>query len=500
MAPLALRAQAPAPRLAVVVGNAAYRTAPLRNPVNDATAMAQRLEALGFTVIELRDADAGAMREAMQTMRQRLAGQKGTGLFYFAGHGLQLDWRNYLLPVDADPATSAEVAQKCLDVQEVFDAWRQAQTRTNILILDACRDNPFGASASGKGLAPVDAPAGTYIAYATAPGHVADDGRTRDGNGVFTGFLLKELQQSGTRIEDVFRRVRIRVQSETQGRQVPWDSSSLLEDFHFGQTPAAAVALAEAPAAVDMERQEWAQIARSGSIDEVAAFLVRYPSGRFAEVALYRLDQLQGGRIVAQPGPRDVAQPAPGRRRYEVGDRLDYRRLVDNREIAKMSLEVTFANDQIASWNHLAFDTDQLGTVQRFFPGAFPGVGEPPETIGGPVEIALGKRWRTLSLRGTDLTRAELEHHVVARDSVEVPAGRFETFRVESTGQRTARGGSTLLRRTFWIEPATMTVVRVDGTDRPTVIYNPSPHLPLDPTMQERAHRFELVRTQRAKA
>ncbi|MBL8326035.1 MAG: caspase family protein [Rubrivivax sp.] len=519
LAPLLAEAQAAEPRIALVIGNAAYPTAPLVNSTNDAKAMATQLAALGFAVIELRDARAAAMRAAVATMLEKLAGRRGTGLFYYAGHGLQLDWRNYLLPLDANPVSADEVREQCLDMQVVFDALREARTRTNVVVLDACRDNPFSTTASGKGLAPLDAPVGTYIAYATAPGNVAEDGRASGGNGLFTGYLLEQLRQPVARIEDVFKRVRFQVQAASAGRQVPWDSSSLVEDFYFGRSPQASAASASptgaaALPAVDRDREEWDRLMRSDSIEEVTAFLLRHPNGRFTEQALHRLDQLQGGRIVAQPGPREAAPLAPGRRRYEAGDRLEYRCLVgrQNAAVKQMKLACTFANDHIVTWSNLApgadpVATDALGTVQRYEADAFGGL-RPPESIGGPAEISLGKRWRSVSLlskgyglpfsvSGWKLATAELEHRAVARERIEVPAGTFEAFRVEAQGWRVADRQESRLSRVLWLDPATMTVLRIDATDRPAVAHNPNPERPFDPRSLEHFQRFELVHMHR---
>ena len=169
-------AQAQAPtdlRVALVIGNAAYADAPLVNPSNDARAMSATLKGMGFAVIEARDASRAQMEQAIAKTREALNGKGGVGMLYYAGHGLQLDWHNYLVPIDARLATAADVALQTVDLQQVVDAFKAAGNRMNIVVLDACRDNPFAATSSGKGLAPLDAPPGTFLAYATAPGNVA---------------------------------------------------------------------------------------------------------------------------------------------------------------------------------------------------------------------------------------------------------------------------------------------------------------------------------------
>jgi uncharacterized caspase-like protein len=227
-------AQAPRDiRVALVIGNSAYATAPLANPSNDARAMGDTLRGLGFTVIELHDGRRSQMNEAITRVRDALRGQQGVGMLYYAGHGLQLDWHNYMVPVDAQLTQASDVANQTVDVNAVIEAFKSAGNRMNIVVLDACRDNPFSATGSGKGLAQLDAPTGTFLAYATAPGNVANDGDTASGNGLYTRFLLRELKNPTAQIEDVFKRVRLHVRKNSQGQQIPWESTSLEDDFYF---------------------------------------------------------------------------------------------------------------------------------------------------------------------------------------------------------------------------------------------------------------------------
>lgn len=233
---MALSASAQAPldiRVALVIGNSAYPASPLANPVNDARAMSETLRVLGFSVIEIRDGLREQMLEAIDKVRRSLDGKKAVGMLYYAGHGLQADYHNFMVPVDARLSNAADVPRQTVDVNSVIDAFKAAGNRFNIVVLDACRDNPFGDKSTGKGLAPMDAPAGTLLAYATAPGNVAEDGDSITGNGLYTSYLLKELQKPAARIEDVFKRVRLQVRQSSKGRQVPWESTSLEEDFYF---------------------------------------------------------------------------------------------------------------------------------------------------------------------------------------------------------------------------------------------------------------------------
>ena len=235
-------------RLALVIGNGAYKDGQLPNPVNDATDMARVLEASGFTVIRRENATLKEMHLALREFGDRL-GRTGTGLFYFAGHGLQVRGRNYLLPVDADIAREDEVAFAALDLGAVMEKLDSARNPVNIVVLDACRDNPFGKrlAPSAKGLAPVDAPPGTFIAYATAPGSTAADGRGR--NGLYTQHLVRQIEKPGAPIEEVFKAVRAGVRAESKNLQVPWESTSLETAFMFRSPPPKPAAAVKAPAA-----------------------------------------------------------------------------------------------------------------------------------------------------------------------------------------------------------------------------------------------------------
>ena len=238
--------QAKAPRVALVIGNGAYQhAAALDNPLNDAADIAKELEAAGFAVIRRDNANLREMHLALREFGDKLT-RAANGVFYFAGHGVQVRGRNYLLPVDADIAREDEVAFSALDLGAVMEKLDSARNPVNLVILDACRDNPFGnrIQMSAKGLAQVEAPPGTLIAFATAPGSAASDGGGR--NGLYTGHLVAEMRKPGAPIEETFKAVRASVRRDSQGKQVPWESTSLESEFKF--RPAAVKAAAPAPA------------------------------------------------------------------------------------------------------------------------------------------------------------------------------------------------------------------------------------------------------------
>jgi hypothetical protein len=233
-------------RVALVIGNADYAVAPLRNPLNDARAMAAALRELGFEVLEAENAGRKAMLQRLREYRDRLR-PDSVGLFYYAGHAVQVKGQNYLIPVDATIRSEAEVDEESVNLSYLLDRLEEAKNSINLVFLDACRDNPFARSfrSVSRGLAQVDAPTGTLIAYATAPGRTASDG---DGaNGIYTEEMLRVLKSPGLKIEDVLKRVRAGVLRRTQGAQTPWDTSSLIGDFYF--VPPVAVAAAAVPVA-----------------------------------------------------------------------------------------------------------------------------------------------------------------------------------------------------------------------------------------------------------
>jgi hypothetical protein len=220
--------------VALVIGNGNYAAAPLRNPVNDAHDIGQALRDLGFDVIDKENVGQNDMKRAIREFGQKTQ-NSDVALFYFAGHAIQVNGENYLIPVGATIEKEEEVEYESVDVGFVLAQMTNAGSRTNIVILDACRNDPFARSfrSQTRGLALINAPGGTLIAYATAPGSVASDGDSR--NGLYTQELLRNLRTPGLDVEEVFKRVRISVREKTQGKQTPWESSSLVGNFYFRQ-------------------------------------------------------------------------------------------------------------------------------------------------------------------------------------------------------------------------------------------------------------------------
>ena len=269
-------------RIALLIGNAAYKEQPLRNAANDARAMADQLKKLGFTVITRTDAGKAQMEDAILAFGRELA-RGGVGLFFYAGHGIQSKGRNYLIPVDADIQAEDTLGFRSVDVEAVICRMRDAGNRLNIVMLDACRNNPFERRMRGasQGLAAVDAARGTLIAYATAPGSVAADGDGK--NGLFTEELVRALDVPNLKVEEVFKLVTASVEDRSRGAQTPWVSSSLRGDFIFNVN-----VNAPAASAPDRETVFWQSIQYSSRSEDFQEYLRQYPNGAFAGLARSR--------------------------------------------------------------------------------------------------------------------------------------------------------------------------------------------------------------------
>ena len=287
-------------RIALVVGNSAYATVTsLDNPGNDAQLIASTLERLGFDVRLLMDASQIEMKRGIAQFGRdlRSAGSDATGLFYYAGHGVQSFGANYLLPVDVELNDAADLDLVGVDAQTVLRQMYSAANRTNIVILDACRNNPFSdiPEFGESGLAEMQAPRGTFLAYATAPGSVALDGAS--GNSPFTSAVVDHMNLPGVSIERMFREVRVAVLEETRGMQTPWDASSLTSEFIFNRSDTGT----SAPTGAADEA--WASAQASGDTIDLILFLRSYPGSPHADEAQALLTERLRDRA---PGKRDT--------------------------------------------------------------------------------------------------------------------------------------------------------------------------------------------------
>jgi hypothetical protein len=396
----------PEQRLALVIGNAQYKEAPLLNPVNDARAVAKALSRSAFKVVQKENIGRAEMQVALREFGDALKAG-GVGLFYYAGHGMQVRGRNFLIPVDANIEREDEVAYNSLDANQVLDKMEAANNRLNIVILDACRNNPFARSfrSSGAGLAQMEAPVGTFIAFATAPGSVASDGQGK--NGLYTQHLLRAMQRPGIKIEDVFKDVRAGVRRDSKGKQVPWENTSLEGDFVFvPKAPARATA-------------------------------------------------------AAAPGPEKKI-PKIDAPRLRVGDSWTYQ--VIDLLSGSMTRTYTVALSEIRpdSWRFgTGYVTDKSWNVLREMIDGKPVKWTPKRpTYEFPMEI--GKTWTAVTVRDAPDRESEqaFTFRVVRQERVIVPAGIFDTFRVEGTNKyksrmkkdgRSGEGGGV---HRYWYSPA----------------------------------------------
>ncbi len=276
-------------RTALIIGNSSYKDSPLANPVHDARDMAAVLKQLGFDVIVKTNADKRTMKKAINNFARKLQ-KSQVGLFYYAGHGMQVNGANYLIPVAADVQSESDIEYEAVHAGRVIGKMRREAGNTlNIVILDACRNNPFKRSfrSSRSGLARMDAPIGTIIAYSTSPGSVAADGSGR--NGLFTGALLKSFQQPGLTIQEALNRAGMEVMQESHRQQVPWMSSTPVPGFYLAGSGS-------------METSTPTAQTKTGSLEvetrpgKAEIFIDGYLEGR----APLKLQQIKPGRVTVR--------------------------------------------------------------------------------------------------------------------------------------------------------------------------------------------------------
>ena len=267
-------------RLALVIGQSAYRAVtPLPNPANDAKAMSQMLSDAGFEVLSASDLSQTEMREKAGEFAAKIAekGPDTIALIFYAGHGLQVDGENFLVPVDLDPKREADIPLQAVRLNDIMNTLTSVPSRMRIVLLDACRNNPFPAinKTVGHGLAIVDAKVaapGTFLSFSTSPGAEAEDGTGTDSP--YTTALLSVGRQPGLSIEEAFKRVRLEVNKMTDGRQTPWDSSSLTDGFQFFPGTAESGA---APAAVSQSKRtvaEWRRELKGKTAEQAHELIV----------------------------------------------------------------------------------------------------------------------------------------------------------------------------------------------------------------------------------
>lgn len=480
------------PKVALVVGNGKYKEAPLKNPANDARAIGDALKQVGFEVTLKLDATREEMAAAIQAYTQALAARKCVGLFYYAGHGVQLAWRNYMLPVDAVIERLDDVAKQAVEVGGLIEGITKAANPMNVIILDACRDNPFGnlKGLDHKGLSQMDAPTHTLLAYATSPGNVASDG---DGaNGLYTENLLRELKVPEAKVEDIFKRVRLGVRVTSKGAQIPWESTSLEEDFWF-------IPPKQLKAASDAEKEKvfveqlalWEGIKASTDPAPLEHFLRRYPSGPLSELAQLQLDLAlarQGEKrieIASSSGNPFTQGFVRADIAYKIGDEYSYRVLDLESKAEKRTGTQRVSEVREAE---VIFNTglilDRLGNLVQVPDGRRY---TPRQDL--PLEFAVGRKWNSRFTVATQsgTSNLEFEFRIVRREKVTVPAGTFDCFVIKGDGSDwTSRGAWNDNRHTRWMAP--------DKVRQPVVQEVVRKHFPKrGPATVHQSERIELT-------
>lgn len=367
-------------KYALIIGNANYIQRPLVNPTNDARVMADLLRQAGFEVHLLLDARTTQMRDAVAQFQKRTSSSDiaKTVLFYYAGHGMQLQWRNFLIGVDAKISRPEDVPVHSLDVAEILgepNAAGKTGRRQLVLILDACRDNPFRVALSleQKGLSQFDAPPNTLVAFSTAPGQLAMDGE--GSNSIYTGMLAKELSVPGVSLEDALKRVRMGVRVASLGRQLPWESTSLEEHLFIqplNKVTSNAVDLEELEKQINHEVTAWNLVKKIGDIPALVNFLQQFPSGNFNQLAQHRLEKLLTERAKQEAAILAASQEAALERERLASARAEAER---QRKAQEEALAQRLAEQKAV---------DERGEQQR--------VGPPPVTTSGQPSLALASQ------------------------------------------------------------------------------------------------------------
>ncbi|HNU07315.1 MAG TPA: caspase family protein, partial [Pyrinomonadaceae bacterium] len=289
-------------RVALVIGNAVYTKAkPLANPANDASDMAATLKGLGFEVVSGVNQNKRQIEALIRDFGTKLAASGGVGLFYYAGHGIQVGGENYLVPVDADIPEEDEVAYSAVPISLVLTKMSSAKNDLNIVILDACRNNPFARSWRGfrdsgnsDGLAKISPPTGTLVLYATEPGKVASDGTGR--NGLFTESLLKQIKTPGLEYDQMVRALSTDVWERSGKQQLPWKEGNALQVFYFsgqgGLSKPSSDPVVTAKTEAQQEQQAWDLVKNSNDAGDLRLFLKEFPSGVNSAKANIRLEEL----------------------------------------------------------------------------------------------------------------------------------------------------------------------------------------------------------------
>ena len=529
-------------RVALVIGNDAYSTDPLTQSRNDAIAMAALLNEAGFVVKPKLDLDLSEMKAAIKSFGEAIRDPRVKfGVFYYSGHGLQQDWHNYLMPVSANVQSAGDVLEQTVDVSTLLRNMAQATGRSFLVVLDACRTYPISGAyrPSAKGLAQMDVPEGSLLAYASRPGTSSWEGASGR-NSLYTGALLRGFSRKDINIslQDSFRLVRNDVRLASKGQQLPVELTSLLEDLYLFPNQFSSLTEVEKNQLLDKEISHWGLVRTSKDPEAVAEFIRQHPRGNASELAQSRLNRMiadiaaqearrleseaneaaqaaarqrveearqeaeklaaakaetdrkveaarvsslqefevqkaaattelarlasEGQKLAlevkAAPGPTALP-PTPVtigydeyRRRYSLGDAYNIRVTNQLTGISEpLVMQVTqadFENDRVV-YNSGEFVSDFMGNTTSNQRGVF---STPRQFY--PAELFVGKKWQTRFKQSRPSGIAytfQYDLKVVAKEIITVPAGTYETYKIEASGFNIDLGAR--IERSIWVAP-----------------------------------------------
>lgn len=500
---------------ALVIGNSHYSDMPLGNPVNDATAVSSLLKTAGFVTDTQLNTTRTNLIAAMDRFTKVIKqSQTKVVVFYYAGHGAQLDWRNYLVPVDAVVTKRADMQSRCVDLNNLLSQLSQIKDKTFIIILDACRDDPFGNryKVESKGLSQFDAPVGSLLAYSTSPGKVASDGS--GANGLYTENLVRELSSPNVRIEDALKRVRLNVRLASKGEQVPWETTSLESDVYLFASANKKQSASDLERLIQEEVTDWSKVKESRVQADWVAYLLKYPNGRFSEVANQRLKKLiteqastsslaavatsgksqvknkkevagnmkpftppeTGGAVRLGPGlsvPKlwKPSQNPYSAGRYELGRTFTVGDQAKNRisdllsgietEVRVATITRVDTQADIVEINNGLITLDLMGNPMSIRGRKF----DTPLAM-MPTEFQLGKKWTASNMSTVNGQRSVVTYdmRIAAVEKIRVPAGEFDVFRVEARGWNVTNDIE--LTETNWLVPGLNFSVKRDTLRR----------------------------------
>ena len=363
-------------RIALVIGNSAYKVSPLKNPVNDARDMANSLRGYGFSVIERNNLTVKQIGSTLREFRSKLTAGS-VALVFYAGHGIQIKGENYLPAVDAEIVGEEDVPNQSLSTRQIMDVLSDAKSRMKLVFLDACRDNPFARSfrSSSRGLGRENAPSGTLISFATRPGRTAADGDGR--NGLYTSVLLQQIKNIDQPIEQVLKRVVTGVKTASKGQQEPWMEGSIEGDFCFGQCIGSAFGgLVVSPISEekkDPEEEAWNATIRANVSSAYQEYLNAYPNGRFKNAAQI---------AITSENKNNTKTNLP------IGSRQTLYEVKPGDTLLKIAVDVGQSWRDIAKWNNIS--NPNISITGQFLIIAPPSESE-DKSINSPASLIANK-------------------------------------------------------------------------------------------------------------